>query len=927
MTHTHMADLAADSCKKCHEEGRFFTLEHPARSLALHLESWKKLLGCKGVFCVFYTTCMFKGSKRRKCQVLICNHEVFHVMEKCCSQRGVCERTGEKHLKWRPATANGSVVQFHTGDEREYPVGFCEAYAECAVEVLQASGRFVEIFSGPNAPLSQAVCSRLGERLKGHRVDCKKGITSELQRLAQVVDHRQVELDPISSQHGPREMSSVSDRRPEVSSNGIRMLEAGRQPSYGKRQQLIPDGLNAVLRHLEEALRLEHPFNGAESLKDMHQQALDWSTRTPGELNRLRLRTLAEWRVLAKSADVVSLQQQHEMKACQNAVKLGRRPRTALMSVLGVRYGVEDQAVPILCLTGMPIVGEALRSPFFEPKVVPAVVTVKELLSSAARRRQGTLERIKYMSRKGSRRQAEAIYAKTLKEVAQGSMDGPFSHEQIVQEFGPHYNLVPSFGLEQGVTDDGDPKFRRIDDHTAGFTNLAAKRMQRIDMAMTDYLIVMIKCVFARFHAQLHLGSEDMQSAYRHIPLVDSQVSIAITGVFDPKENKVKLFKIFGQPFGAGHSVPNFYRVAEWACRLLVRGMGLMLDHFFDDFYYVERSACSQVAAFCLQQAFLLLGLQLDPGKSQLPQEVAHILGVAFNTSSLAEQRTLLVQPKPQRRRNFRTLVENILANDFLPPSLAASVVGKFGFLCSTLFGKVGRFCTGHLRERQYSQQSSYTLTPPLRLSLRLMVHIITIAPDRSCNFGPRRRPCLLYTDASDVPHRDPRFGIGGVLIQQEPSFSIEFFSTSIPRSTVEQWIPKSTYMGQLEVLAAPVALHTWGSTLRGRQVIHFIDNDAAASSLVKGYSPKTDSTALVGEYWSAAAQHGLEVYIDRVESKSNLADGPSRFLLDEIHRLRATHVQAKLIHHEKSQIFQFFNRDGAVYPLAQSRWHHTIHP
>ena len=28
---------------------------------------------------------------------------------------------------------------------------------------------------------------------------------------------------------------------------------------------------------------------------------------------------------------------------------------------------VEDKAVPILCLTGMPIVGDALESPFFCP--------------------------------------------------------------------------------------------------------------------------------------------------------------------------------------------------------------------------------------------------------------------------------------------------------------------------------------------------------------------------------------------------------------------------------------------------------------------------------------------------------------------------------------------------------------------------------
>ena len=268
-------------------------------------------------------------------------------------------------------------------------------------------------------------------------------------------------------------------------------------------------------------------------------------------------------------------------------------------------------------------------------------------------------------------------------------------------------------------------------------------------MAMTDYLTVMIKCMFSRFQTKLHLGSEDMQPAYRQIPLLDTQVMIAVTGVFDPAGDEVKLFNIFGQPFGAGHSVPNFYWVAEWTGRLLIKCMNLLLDHFFDDFYYVERAECGEVAAFCLQEAFALLGLQFDPGKSQLPGEVAHIPGVAFNTSSLASQRCLMVQPKPLRKENFKTMVLNILNKDLLPPTLAASVVRKFGFLCSTLFGKAGRFCTRYLRERQYSQQSTCALTPQLTLSLRLMLHIIDAVPHRSCQFGqPRLQMHQMFLNA-----------------------------------------------------------------------------------------------------------------------------------------------------------------------------------
>ena len=101
---------------------------------------------------------------------------------------------------------------------------------------------------------------------------------------------------------------------------------------------------------------------------------------------------------------------------------------------------------------------------------------------------------------------------------------------------------------------------------------------------------------------------------------------------------------------------------------------GLDVEPLLRLIFNVERAECSKVAAFCLQQTFTLLGLQLDPGKSQVPSEVAHILGVEFNTYSLASQRCLSVQPKPLRKENFQTLVTNFLVKDFLLPTLGRQV-------------------------------------------------------------------------------------------------------------------------------------------------------------------------------------------------------------------------------------------------------------
>ena len=124
----------------------------------------------------------------------------------------------------------------------------------------------------------------------------------------------------------------------------------------------------------------------AASLKQDHVDALGATRLDPGEMNRSRLRVLSEC-----SEEMLEMQNGHEELASVNAKRLGRKPRTALMQVLGGRLGIEDTAVPSLCLTGMPVVGTALESPFFLPHRIPAPMTLVELLATAERRRADAL--------------------------------------------------------------------------------------------------------------------------------------------------------------------------------------------------------------------------------------------------------------------------------------------------------------------------------------------------------------------------------------------------------------------------------------------------------------------------------------------------------------------------------------------------------
>ena len=131
-----------------------------------------------------------------------------------------------------------------------------------------------------------------------------------------------------------------------------------------------------------------------------------------------------------------------------------------------------------------------------------------------------------------------------------------------------------------------------------------------------------------------------------------------------------------------------------------------------------------------------------------------------------------------------------------------------------------------------------------LKTCLGLVTFFLRSSPPRTITSGHNAPPMLLYTDASDVPQRQARrWLLGAVLIYGASRQHMEFTSWAVPESVVSAWTSRATFLGQLEILAGPLALATWPGVLRHGQVSHFGDNDAAAACLVKGYSPRLDSS------------------------------------------------------------------------------------
>ena len=349
--------------------------------------------------------------------------------------------------------------------------------------------------------------------------------------------------------------------------------------------------------------------------------------------------------------------------------------------------------------------------------------------------------------------------------------------------------------MQQGTSSSGQPKFRRIDDHADNENNAASERRQNVPMAGINDSILMIRLIAEHFNqseaGNLPTGgAEDMQAAYRQCPLHPSLVSFALTCVYNPDEDKVDIHEMWGQPFGSEASVPNFLRLAEWACRASRRLLHLVLDHFFDDFFLVEPEWASSVGLWSFRRCLHTLGFRLDPEKRQLPVDSFKVLGVRFVTSALATEGLVKVEPLASRVLSLRQDVSLVLEKGTLTPSQAARLVGRYGFLSETIFGRVGRVATRSLRKRQYQKHPPFPVTPELVVSLHLMCAFLDHAPSRQLRITKgEQASTLLYTDASEGPDKDGNTTliIGAVLFSPTTTTPL-YTSARVPHRVIAAW-------------------------------------------------------------------------------------------------------------------------------------------
>ena len=122
--------------------------------------------------------------------------------------------------------------------------------------------------------------------------------------------------------------------------------------------------------------------------------------------------------------------------------------------------------------------------------------------------------------------------------------------------------------------------------------------------------------------------------------------------------------------------------------------------------------------------------------------------------------------------------------------------------------------------------------------------------------------------------------------------------------------------IGTQEALAAVLALHTWMGLLDGVVIRVYTDNGGVRYSLISGTSRLPEVALSVARFWQLAADKRWGVLMRRVESKANLADGPTRDDLRHVLKLKAIWTVPVL----PDWVFNLWRYDGHAADLTVVR-------
>ena len=633
---------------------------------------------------------------------------------------------------------------------------------------------------------------------------------------------------------------------------------------------------------IREASKHGHPYHSLSHQEHSLDGLLKELVEKPEKVKHRREDFLSRWEARAK----VLTKDEEDLKQGMSTHRrriLGPKKLKVFREILqSIEY--DDMEVVDEMVQGCSLVGEVPVTQVLDAKLKPARISVEQLGDMTEAANRAVLEKTQSC---GDRETDETLWNKTLEEVQAGHLDPPIEVDQLP----PGCVVNSRFPLRQGA------KVRPIDNYSSSLVNDTVTVSEKPLLHNVDEIAVLVsrfmKAAKKDRDGLLFGKMADLKSAYRQLALSDDSLVYSYLAVYDPKENRAKLFRQLAVPSGSTKAVYSFLRVARALWTVVTKGIKVPATNYFDDFVLLCLKNDRASAGDAFDRLMGLLGWRLAEDKGSGWKDKFEALGVEFDLTKF-QRGFVEIGNTPRRRIELMELIDFTIKEGRLTQKQCLQLKGRMQFAEAQFYGRLGKSCLRELTRHAYS--GSTAVAGPLKnhlVSFRSLLGSET----------PRRvgrlscRTFILLTDACYEPGGDLVAGIGGVLLTGTGS-ALDFFSLKVSEEGCRLMSAndEATIIYELETLGVLIGMAIFCEHLSdcekekepsvGVGITCFVDNDASRYALIKGYARKDVAGGMLKQIASMECEYGMVPWFARVNSESNIADEPSRLKTELVRRL-----------------------------------------
>jgi len=222
--------------------------------------------------------------------------------------------------------------------------------------------------------------------------------------------------------------------------------------------------------------------------------------------------------------------------------------------------------------------------------------------------------------------------------------------------------------------------------------------------------------------------------------------------------------------------------------------------------------------------------------------------------------------------------IQELLRKGSAEPSLMRKLRSRLVHARAQTFGRFGGLALRALALIADRPGGRRDLPVECVRALSLFSDFLRLAPPREIRAEHAGAPLLFTDGACEEAGGGLEVGVGAILFLFVPR-RVLWFGCTLPEEIVNAWQAEGSkqVIAQGELLPILMARRLWSGLLRGSSFLTFVDHDAASASLIRGYSANRFSADIVDKVARLDIAEGSLVWYERVPSKSNPADAPSR--------------------------------------------------